>query len=242
MKAPRPRSLALLAPTAPAASAASAASVAALFLLTALSTGCDDDKKPTAAAAAASPAATTAAAAPSAAPAQSVAAVEPPRKKEYKCGPGPAVEFHDPVLETEVRRKLAKPTVTIKIADLKNVRTLNLSNGKVEDLDPCIIPHMSGLKEIFLGPGELHDLSPLSTLLNLESIRASINKVSSVEPLSKLTKLDRLDLGRKRTLVKDLSPLRGLKKLKFLYIAGTPIDDLSPISPLMARGLKVVKD
>lgn len=227
---------------------------------------------------------------PAAAPAASERPVEraaeappPAPKKVWKCEPGPIVKFGDEALELELRRKLNKAKGPISPADLRTVRSVNLSSGKVNELDPCVFPLLLGVKDVFLGPGDLSDLTPLAGLITMESLRASINKVSDLTPLSKLTKLDRLDLGRtgvrdltplaklanltelsldgtevkdltplagcvklerlslKNTQVTDVTPLKDLKGLKFLYIEGTPIEETGVLSPLTARGLKIVR-
>lgn len=149
------------------------------LLLTALAAlslaGCDDKKPEPAPAPSATATATAAASAPE--PARPAASAAPKPKKEVVCPKGTTVEFHDAALETEVRRKLSKPTGPISQADLKGVRTLNISGGRVNELDPCIFPHFTALKDLFLGPGELHDLSPLATLANLESLRTDRKSV-----------------------------------------------------------------
>jgi internalin A len=157
-----------------------------------------------------------------------IAPPPPPPKKARECPKPPAVDFEDKNLETEVRRKLEKPEGPITVADLGKVRTLNLSNGKTNELDVCVFPHMTALKEIFLGPGDLVDLSPLAGLKNVESLRASINHVTDLKPLQNLTKLDRLDLGR--TSVKDLTPLGNLTNLTELQLDDTPVLDIGPLS------------
>jgi internalin A len=63
--------------------------------------------------------------------------------------------------------------------------------------------------------------------------------VRDVSPLAKATKLERLSI--KRTLIKDLSPLQNLKSLKFLYINGSAVDDTGPLTPLVNKGLRIVR-
>lgn len=149
-------------------------------------------------------------------------------KQRVDCKPGASVEFTDPALEAEVRRKLSKDKGPLTPADLKAVRTVNLSGNKGADLDPCVFPLLTGVKDIFLGPSQIVDLSPLSTLVQLESLRASVNKVSDLTPLAKLTKLDRLDLGR--TGARDLKPLAGLVNLTELQLDDTEVSDLTPLA------------
>jgi len=42
--------------------------------------------------------------------------------------------------------------------------------------------------------------------------------------------------------VKSLAPLSGLRSLKFLYIAGTPVSDITPVQPLIADGMKLIQN
>ena len=265
-------------------------STCALALLT-LSVACDE--KPSSSPAA--PSATAAAAPPAdapkpeAAPPVATQAAEPvaakPKRKLEECGKGPNVEFESKELEAEIRKKLPKPEGPITIADLGKLRSLNLSQTKLADLDVCVFARMKGLKELFLGPGTYDDLSPIAVATQLESLRASINQVKDLKPLEKLTLLDRLDLGRtqitdikplasltklselqlddtaiedvtplakltllttlslKRTRVKDVSALKDLKKLKFLYTGGSPLDaDPMSVAPVRANGTKVIAD
>jgi len=100
----------------------------------------------------------TAAAAP--APTPSAAAAAPPknepsrssRRSSWPIAQGPNVTFEQKAVEDEVRRKLPKPTGDITIADLKKLKSFNMSQVKgLEELDVCIFSHMTGLKELFLG-------------------------------------------------------------------------------------------
>lgn len=171
---------------------------------------------------------------PTAAPTPTRTAEAPPppkpKKKLEDCPKGPAVTFEPPEIELEVRRKLPKPDGAITTADLRRLKSLNLSQVKLSELDVCVFSHMKSLKELFLGPGDYDDLSPLAGSTALESLRASINQVRDLTPLSKLTKMDRLDLGR--TQISDLKPLSELKKLTELQLDDTPVEDVSPLAAL----------
>jgi Leucine-rich repeat (LRR) protein len=52
--------------------------------------------------------------------------------------------------------------------------------------------------------------------------------------------VDMETLSLRGTKVKDASPLKGMKKLKFLYVGNSPLDD-DPMSvgPVRANGTKV---
>jgi len=150
----------------------------------------------------------------------------------FECAAGPNVDFKEPIMEAEVRRKLQKPEGTIKKSELRSVKSLNLARTaeRLPYLDPCVLPHLGKLQELFLGSGKLRDLSPLSDLTGLLSLRASLNPIEDVSPLAKLKKLDRLDLGH--TKVKDVSPLGALTELTELMLDSTLVTDVSPLAQL----------
>jgi internalin A len=264
------------------------------FALFALLVACDEKPSSSTSAASAAAAATpppeapkpeASGPAPAATPATAEAAAPKPKKRLEECAKGPNVDFESKEIEAEVRKKLPKPEGPITIADLGKLRSLNLSQLKLADLDVCVFSRMKGLKELFLGPGTYDDLSPISSATQMESLRASISQVKDIKPLEKLTLLDRLDLGRtqitdvkplasltklselqlddtavedvsplakltllttlslKRTRVKDVSALKDLKKLKFLYTGGSPLDaDPMSVAPVRANGTKIIAD
>lgn len=146
-----------------------------------------------------------------------------------ECAEGKNADFHHKPLEQEVRRKLEKPEGPITKAELAKVKSVNLAKGEPLDyLDPCIFPYLTGVKDLFLGPGKLNDLSALSKLTRLESLRATANQVSDISPLANLKLLDRLDLAN--TLVNDISVLAGLTKLTELQLDGSKVSDISPLA------------
>jgi len=209
----------------------------------------------------------------SGAPSASVAAVPstppsamplppPVAKKVWKCGTNPAVvDFAgDTALEKEVRLKLAKPEGVITPAELANVKSINLTKyGPVNELNPCVMPKFSNLHDLFIGKGDIDDLSPIADLTTMLSLRATDNKIKNLDPLKKLVHLDRLDLshtqitdlGGLSTLVDlteleiddddgitDIKPLAKLTKLQKVTLANTAVKDISPLRA--ATGLKVL--
>lgn len=193
---------------------------------------CDEKPSPVPTADSAAPAATpTSVPAPTPTPTPEPSPVtQRPKKTLADCAKGKEVAFEQKEIELEVRRKIPKAEGAITSADLKRLRSLNLSQVKLADLDVCLFSQLSGLKELFLGPGEFDDLSPIAGSTRLESLRASINRVEDLSPLAKMTKLDRLDLGRTR--VADLKPLSALTKLTELQLDDTQVEDLSPLAAL----------
>lgn len=206
-----------------------------VLALSLLSFGCDEKKSDAGAASTGAPQTTVVPPAPTPAPTPSAEAPKParPKKRLSDCPAGNEVTIDNPAIEAEIRKKLEKPSGAITKADLKRLKSLNISQVKeLSELDPCIFTPMTGLKELFLGTGDYDDLSPIAGATNLESLRASINQVKDLKPLEKMSKLDRLDLGR--TQVSDLKPLASLKKLTELQLDETQIEDITPLGELTA--------
>lgn len=156
----------------------------------------------------------------------------PIEKKPVVCPPAPKVAFGDAALEAEVRRKAGKPEGELSAADLRKIRSVDLtrSGAKVERLDPCVFPLLTNLRHLYIGRGSITDLTPLQGLTKLEGLRISMNPVSDITPLAGMSQMDRLDLGR--TQVRDLAPLKNLKKLTELMLDDTPIDDVTALAGL----------
>lgn len=204
--------------------------------------GCDEDKKKQELLARTSgPPDASLDAAVAAALAMSSAPATAAPKKDVICPTGADLALTDPDLEAQIRLKLAKPKETLRTSDLANVKSLDLTKKKaLDELDPCILPKMTGLKHLYLGPGKLRDLRPISTLVRLESLRASINEVEDLSPLEKLTQLDVLDLGR--THVRDLGPLAVLTNLTELQLDNTQVADLRPLAKMKKLQMLSIKN
>ena len=164
--------------------------------------------------------------------------------------------FNEPGLEAEVRKKLSKADGPITKDDLAKVKSVNLTQVQVDELDPCVFPKLTGVHDIFLGKGDLTDLTPLATLSQVVSLRATGNQVADITPLARMVHMDRLDLSHSvvsdittigqmadltelsldDTTVNDISPLAKLTKLEHLSIRNTGVKDLKPL--LGAKKLK----
>ena len=131
-----------------------------------LGTGCDEDKKKeelakasAAASASAAVAAAMMSAAMASASAEPAASAAPAPKKDVICATGPELTLTDPDLEAQIRLKLAKPKEALKMSDLANLKSLDLTKKKdLDELDGCLFPKMTGLRHLYLGPGKLRDL------------------------------------------------------------------------------------
>jgi internalin A len=244
------------------------------LLVGAISLSCDEHKYDAeiaeAAAAASAQASASAAASAAAAELAKAMAAEASttvwtKKNAADCKPHPAtVDFGgDTVLEAEVRRKLDKSSGDITPADLGRVKSLNLTAAQERQIDPCIFPMFSSLKDLFFGPGSFDDLLPLQKLTTLESLGVASSPVKDLHPIEGLKRLDRLDLAH--TLVgdtelklvggfvnltelvldecpvTDLTPLSNLKKLEKLSIARTQVKNLAPLAGLQKmKSLRIV--
>jgi internalin A len=211
-------------------------------LLSAVSLNCEDDKKASAVPPAASPTASPrpVPSAPAEPPKEEAKRVPRPRKTAADCPKSGAVTFPSTEVENAVRLKIPKKSGDITRADLAKVRSLNISQSKLDELDVCLFPHMKELRELFIGPGRVEDLAPIASLTKLESLRLSLNPIRDLSPLAGLTQLDRLDLAH--TEARDLAPLKGLTSLTELLLDDTPVDDVAPLASLQKLSVLVLKN
>ena len=200
-----------------------------LFALSLLSlVACDEEKKKADLLDATKPAETAPLVIPSASASAAMEAAKP--KEPIVCPEGNAVKVSSPELEAQIRLKINKPKGDLDAADLAKVPSINLTTAKVDELDPCTFPKMTGLKFLYIGQGKLTDLRPIQTLVRLEGLRASINEVEDLKPLEKLVKLDQLDLSK--THVRDLSVLANLVNVTELQLDDTQVSDLTPLAKM----------
>ncbi|HEY5243837.1 MAG TPA: leucine-rich repeat domain-containing protein [Polyangiaceae bacterium] len=240
---------------------------AAACLLASTVFACDENKYDKFLAEAASSATApvpTPAVVPSAAPSASTPAWT--KKSAADCKPHPAsIDFGgDAALEAEVRKKLGKDAGAITPADLGQIKSINLATAKVHQIDPCIFPMFTIVKDVFLGPGEYDDLTPLQKLTTLESLRLSFSQVKDLHAIEGLKALDRLDISHTlvgdeqlksvgslvnvtelmldEDAISDISPLANLKKLFRLSLKKTGVKSLAPLSQLKTLKFLYIAD
>ncbi|MDP9036513.1 MAG: leucine-rich repeat domain-containing protein [Myxococcota bacterium] len=237
------------------------------ILLIPLSLSCDESKTdgsraPGASASSAPVLVPSASPAPAAQPAP--AAPTWNKRSAGDCKPH-SVDFGgDAALEREVRRKLGKETGAVTAADLAQIKSINLANGKVHQIDPCIFPMFTSLKDLFLGAGEYDDLTPIQKLTTLEALRISLSQVKDLRPIEGLKRLDRLDLSHTligdeqlksvaslvnvtelmldEDQISDLSPVANMKKLERLSIKKTLVKSLAPLAQLKSLKFLYIAD
>ncbi len=109
------------------------------------------------------------------------------------------------------------------------LRELHLNRNRITDLSP-----LSGLKKLYrleLNHNEtLSDLSPLSSLPNLNILFVESNIISDLSPLIELLTLHDIRIGR--NIIEDLSPIAGLHNLRHMSISNNLITDLTPLKDL----------
>jgi internalin A len=237
--------------------------LAALFLSPAM-IACDEPKTDSSTAPEAA-----ASVAPAPTPTETAAPAPTPtfvKKTAADCKPHPAaIDFgEDAALEKEVRRKTGKDKGPISPSDLAQIKSINLANAPTHQIDPCIFPMFTSLKDLFLGPGEYDDLSPLQKLTTLESLRASLSQVKDLHPIEGLKRLDRLDLSHTligddnlksvgslvnvtelmldEDSISDLTPVSNMKKLERLSIKKTRVQNLAPIAGIRTLKFLYIAD
>jgi internalin A len=237
--------------------------LAALFLSPAM-IACDEPKADSSTAPEAA-----ASVAPAPTPTETAAPAPTPtfvKKTAADCKPHPAaIDFgEDAALEKEVRRKTGKDKGPISPSDLAQIKSINLANAPTHQIDPCIFPMFTSLKDLFLGPGEYDDLSPLQKLTTLESLRASLSQVKDLHPIEGLKRLDRLDLSHTligddnlksvgslvnvtelmldEDSISDLTPVSNMKKLERLSIKKTRVQNLAPIAGIRTLKFLYIAD
>ena len=99
------------------------------------------------------------------------------------------------------------------------------------DAIPYQIRKLSKLTVLIAAGNEIHDLKPLSELLQLQTLDLSANQISDVKPLSGLLQLQTLYLMNNQ--IGDVRALSGLLQLQRLYLSSNQISDVKPLSGLL---------
>ena len=112
------------------------------------------------------------------------------------------------------------------VKDLTQLKKLEIGNHKIASRDP---------------PSALSDISPVTKLINLESLQLDHSSIVDISPLAGLTKLTTLDL--KRNSIVDTSSLANLTALTILILRqnkitslGTSLSNLTALTELWLDG------
>lgn len=97
-----------------------------------------------------------------------------------------------PRLSQGERRFAQLTTLPPEIADLSELRSLDLFRTEVSDLSP--ISGLSSLQWLSIGGSAVSDLSPLAELTSLEQLFINTTRVTDLSPLTGLDALDDVDI------------------------------------------------
>ena len=117
---------------------------------------------------------------------------------------------------------------------LRELRHLALWNSQVGDLSPLSgLVNLESLRFNSFGNNfiQVGDLGALSGLTNLRTLSLGNRQVSDLSPLAGLVNLE--DLTLTYSQVSDLRPLSGLTNLRRLSLLNSQVSDLSPLSGLV---------
>lgn len=111
---------------------------------------------------------------------------------------------------------------------LSEQETLDLSTLLISDLSPLTgLNHITSLR---INNNQISDLTPLQSLTNLTELDLSHNQIVDLRPLQKLTQLTRLNLSYNQ--IADISPLQDLKALIEVYLTSNQVADISNLKSL----------
>ena len=134
----------------------------------------------------------------------------------------------DPYLQRAVREQLQIPDgILIHPADIASLTHLVAENN-IKHLKG--LEHAISLKFLHIGRSEVLDLTALTELENLQTLKLFDNRISDISPLSGLINMEFLQLQNNQ--ISDLTPLANLQNLRVLHLEGNHISDVSPLSGL----------
>jgi hypothetical protein len=81
----------------------------------------------------------------------------------------------------------------------------------------------------------------LEGLRNVIYLYLGLNNIRDIQPLAELTDVEELSLENNQ-YVSDISPLKSLKNLRYLVLAGNQISDISPLTALEYLGYLDLRD
>ncbi len=116
------------------------------------------------------------------------------------------------------------------VAQLLDLKDLNLSNTNISDLSP--IRNLTNLLDLNLSASKVEELSALRYSSNLKELDISHTIIDSITVVEKLANLQVLNLSG--TNVVDFDPLKFLTSLQYLNLESTAFTDLHKIDSLKA--------
>jgi hypothetical protein len=99
---------------------------------------------------------------------------------------------------------------------------------QVHDMGP--LSALVNTRELYFDGVAASDLTPLAGLIGLQALSLNRTAITELTPLASLTRLKALSLGY--TAIRDLSALSSLTRLQTLSLDGTTVTDLTPLACL----------
>lgn len=115
------------------------------------------------------------------------------------------------------------------LINLVELEYLDLSENEITDIS--VLKSLINLNYLDLSYNYISDISPLINCVDLEELYFVNANISDLSPLSNLINLETLWIHRSLTN-SNLTPLKTLDSLKFLYLKGNNITDISVFSDL----------
>ena len=148
--------------------------------------------------------------------------------------PSKNVLIPDQNLATIVEKALnLTPADAITQRDMQRLTKIYYNNPMHDSLIANLagIEHATGLESILLQRNQIRDITPLTTLKNLQTLNLGGNPISDFTPLSEMTQLRWLYLPE--TNFNDLNLLSEFAQLNTLFLDNNDIDDITPLARLV---------
>ena len=154
---------------------------------------------------------------------------EPPVVTQPDVMPGGQVHIPDSNLRAAVVEALGKRiNAPITVEDMQKLERLTAANRRVHNLTG--LSSAINLKELNLAVNRISDISVLAGLTDLTHLYVHFNTISDMSSLARLTKLKSLSIGHNN--ISDISPLAGLTNLINLKFYDNQISDISALARL----------
>jgi len=168
----------------------------------------------------------------------STTSATPMPTEEQTIDPNAVITFADPVIESETRKILNRPSGNISEGDVSGIECFGGDgNGQFGDISGNIttltdLRWFVNLKMLVLSGCNISNLNGIEDLSNLQTLYVRRNNISSIEPVRNLVNLISFDCSGNR--IRDYSALSGLVNLQNLWIGDSGIGptDLSPLKNL----------
>ncbi|MCA9441374.1 MAG: leucine-rich repeat domain-containing protein [Candidatus Omnitrophica bacterium] len=149
--------------------------------------------------------------------------------KNLDLKPESEITFSEKALEEAIRKTIENPPETLRVSDLRQLKTLHVSNREIRSLEG--IQYCENLESLSLDGNEIENLEPLAALQNLQTLNLHGNRIRELEPLREMTKVRVLDLSQND--IEFLSPLAELTNLYHLNLSRNRISDIGPLYQLV---------